>query len=82
LNGTKGLQKEDAGRPGHPVTIKTDENVEKMGILMRTDRRLGTGMIAEVLNMDKDMVRIVITANLNVKKCVPKSSQMVRQFLA
>jgi hypothetical protein len=44
---------EDGERPGRPVTMKSDENVEKMRTLVRTDRRLGIRMIAEELRMDK-----------------------------
>jgi hypothetical protein len=40
-------------RPGRPVTVKTDENVERVRILVRTDRRLGIRTIAEEMNMDK-----------------------------
>jgi hypothetical protein len=38
---------EDDERPGLPVTMKTDENVEQVRDLVRTDRRLGIIMIAE-----------------------------------
>jgi hypothetical protein len=44
---------EDDERPGRPVTMKTDENVENVVTLMRIDIRLGIRMTAEVLNMDK-----------------------------
>jgi len=44
---------EDEERPGRPVTIKPDKNVEKMRTLVTTDCRLGIKTIAEVLNMDK-----------------------------
>jgi len=43
-------------RSGRPVTTKTDENVEKVRTLVRTDR-LGIRMIAEGLNMDKETGR-------------------------
>jgi hypothetical protein len=39
-------------------------------------------MRAEELNMDKETVRQISTTNLNMKKCVPKLTQRIRQFLA
>jgi hypothetical protein len=51
-----------------------DENwskCEKVRILIRTDSHLGIRMVAEELNMDKEMVRKILTTNLNIKNvCV------------
>jgi hypothetical protein len=69
-------------RENGPVTMKTDKNVGKVRNLMRTDRRLGIRMTAEGLNMDKQTARKILTTNLNMKECMPKWSQRVRQFLA
>jgi hypothetical protein len=44
---------EDDERPGHPVTMKTNENVEKVRTLVRNDR-LSIRMIAKELNVDKE----------------------------
>jgi hypothetical protein len=43
----------DDERPGRPVRMKTEENVEKVRTFVSTDRRLGIRMIAEELNTDK-----------------------------
>jgi len=67
LNGTRGSQKEDKMWSGRPVTMKTDDNVEKVRTLVRTDRRLCIIMIAEELNMGKEMVRQLLRTNLNMK---------------
>jgi orotate phosphoribosyltransferase-like protein len=64
-------------RPGRPVIMKTDENVEKVRTLMRTGRSLGIRMIAEELNMGIETVRQIVTTNLNMKK-VPKWPQRIR----
>jgi hypothetical protein len=40
-------------RSGSPVTMKTDENVEKVRTIVRTDRHIGIRMTAEELNVDK-----------------------------
>jgi hypothetical protein len=58
---------EDGERPAQPVTMKTDDSVEKVRTLVRRDRRLDIIMIAEELNMDKEMVRQILTTNLNMK---------------
>jgi hypothetical protein len=55
---------EDDERPGRPVTMKTDENVDKVRTLVRTDRRLSIRMIAEEFNVDKETVRQILTENL------------------
>jgi hypothetical protein len=52
--------------------MKTDENVGKVRTLVRTDRRLGTRVIEEELNMDKGTVRRTSTADLNTEKLCPK----------
>jgi hypothetical protein len=63
-------------RSGHPVTMKTDENVEKVRTLGRTDR-LGIRMTAEEVNMDTERARRILRTNLNMKnvcaKMVPKN---------
>jgi hypothetical protein len=67
----------DDERPRRPVTMKTDENVDKVRTLIRNDRRLSIGMIAEELNVDKGTVRQILTENLKIKnvcaKMVPKN---------
>jgi DNA-directed RNA polymerase sigma subunit (sigma70/sigma32) len=58
---------EDDERPGHPVTMKTDENVDKVRTLVRNDRRLSIRMVADELNVDKETVRQILTENLKMK---------------
>jgi predicted transcriptional regulator len=45
---------EDDERLGRPVTMKTDENVDRVRTLVRNDRRLSIRTIAEELNVDKE----------------------------
>jgi orotate phosphoribosyltransferase-like protein len=54
------------------VTMKTDENVEKIRTLIRTDHCLVIRMIAEELKMDRETVRQILTTNLNMKKVCAK----------
>jgi hypothetical protein len=58
----------DDKRPGRSVTIKTYENVEKVRTLVRTDPRLSIRMTAEELNVDKETVRQILSADLNMRK--------------
>jgi predicted transcriptional regulator len=68
---------EDDERPGHPLTMETDENVDRVRTLVRNDCRLSIRMIAEGLNVDKETVRQILTENLKMKnvcaKMVPKN---------
>jgi predicted transcriptional regulator len=59
-------------RPGRQVTMKTNENVDKVRTLVRNDRRLSIRMIAEELNVDEETVRQILTENLKMKKVCAK----------
>jgi hypothetical protein len=62
----------DDEQHGHPVTVKTDENVGKVRTLVRNDRRLSIRMTAEELNVDKETVRQILTENLKMQMCMPR----------
>jgi hypothetical protein len=64
---------EDDEQPGRPVTMKTDENVDKVRTLVRNDRRLSIRMIAGEFNVDKETVRQIKTENLEMKKVCAKT---------
>ncbi|GFU04817.1 protein GVQW3 [Trichonephila clavipes] len=68
--------RQDDSRPGRPSTSKTDENVEKVDSLIRSDHRLSIRAIAETVNIDKECVRQILHDNLNMQnvcaKMVPK----------
>jgi len=59
-------------RPGRQVTMKTDENLENMRTIVKTDRSLGIRMIADGLDLDNETVRHMLTTNLNTKKVCAK----------
>jgi hypothetical protein len=44
----------DGERTGCPKTDRTDENVEKVRKLIRSDRQLSVRMMAEELNLDRN----------------------------
>lgn len=52
--------------------MKTDENMEKVRTAVRTDCHLGIRISAEELSMDKDMIRQILTTNLNMQKVCAK----------
>ncbi|KAJ8943044.1 hypothetical protein NQ318_022588 [Aromia moschata] len=58
------------------TTLKTDENIEKFGKLIREDRRLSIRGLAEITGIDKEYVRQILHESFNkVKVCakmVPK----------
>jgi hypothetical protein len=63
---------EDDEHPGRPSTSKTKENIEKISETVWKDRRLSTQMIAEMVNMNKEMVRQILHNQLNMRKVCAK----------
>lgn len=63
---------EDDSRPGRPSTSKTDDNVEKVANLIRSDRRLSIRAVAESVGIDKECVRQILRDNLNMRKVCAK----------
>ncbi|GFV60152.1 putative mariner transposase [Trichonephila clavipes] len=71
---------EDDSRPGCPSTSKTDENVEKVASLIRSNRRLSIRAIAETVNIDKECVRQILHDNLNMQKVCAKMVPKILTF--
>jgi hypothetical protein len=63
---------EDDKRPGSPSASKTEENVEKIIEIVWKDRRLSIRMIAEMVNMDREMVRQILHDQMNMRKVCAK----------
>jgi len=59
-------------RSGRPSTSKTDNNVDIVGALVRSDRRLTVRMIASDLNLNHTTVRQILTEELAMKKFFAK----------
>jgi hypothetical protein len=53
--------------------VKTDENVEKVRILVRTGHHLDMRVITEQLNVDTERVGPILTTNLNMEKVGEKA---------
>jgi hypothetical protein len=58
--------------PGRPHTSVTANNIEKVRDVIRKDRRLGFRAIAEMVNLDRESVRLISKEELNVKKVCAK----------
>ncbi|GFV59355.1 protein GVQW3 [Trichonephila clavipes] len=71
---------EDDSLPGRPSTSKTDENVEKVVSLIRSDRRLSIRAIAETVNIDKECVWQILHDNLNMQKVCAKMVPKILTF--
>jgi hypothetical protein len=54
----------DDERTGRPKTHRTDENVEKVWKLIRSDRRLSVRMMAEELNLGRETVRKILSEDI------------------
>ena len=61
----------DEPRSRRPSTLKTDKNVEKVRVLVGSDRRLTVWMIARELNLNHTTVHQILTQELAMRKlCV------------
>ena len=64
-------QVEDELRAGRP-TSKTDDNVERVRSLVRSDRRLTLRMISSQLNLNRFTVHQILTQDLDMRKVCTK----------
>lgn len=71
---------EDDSRPGRPSTSKTDDNIEKIGNLVRSDRQLSIRTIAETVGIDKESVRQILHNNFNMQKVCAKMVPKILTF--
>lgn len=71
---------QDDSRPGRPSTSKTDDNIEKIGNLIRSDRRLSIRAIAETVRIDKESVRQILHNNFNMQKVCAKMVPKILTF--
>ncbi|KAJ8962851.1 hypothetical protein NQ318_001251 [Aromia moschata] len=64
-------------RPGRPSTSKTDENIEKIGELIREDRRLSNRGLSEITGIDKECVRQILHESFNMRKVYAKMVKLL-----
>jgi hypothetical protein len=53
---------------GQPKSQRTDANVDRVRTLVHSDQRLGTRLIAEELNMNKETLQQIITDDLEMRR--------------
>ena len=65
-------QVEDEPRAGRPSTSKTDDNVERVRSLVRSDRQLTLRMISSELNLNWFTVHQILTQGMEMRKMCAK----------
>jgi len=65
-------QVEDEPRAGRASTSKTDDNVERVRSLVRSDRRLTWRIISSELNLNRFTVHQILTQELDMRKMCTK----------
>ncbi|UYV75692.1 hypothetical protein LAZ67_13001035 [Cordylochernes scorpioides] len=61
----------DEPRSVRPTTARTDENVDRVLEVLRTNRRLSTQQIADTLHMSTFVVQLIVTEDLQMRKTNP-----------
>ncbi|UYV78666.1 hypothetical protein LAZ67_16002325 [Cordylochernes scorpioides] len=62
-----GIWTNDDEAPGRPTTARTDENVDRVLEVLRTDRRLSIQQIADTLHMSTFVVHGIVTEDLQMQ---------------
>ncbi|UYV83903.1 hypothetical protein LAZ67_X000562 [Cordylochernes scorpioides] len=62
----------DEPRSGRPTTARTDEDVDRVLEVLRTDRRLSIQQIADTLHMSTFVVHGIVTEDLQMRKVCAK----------
>jgi len=65
-------QVEEKPRAGRPSTLKTDDNVERVRSLLRSDYRLTLRMISSEINLNQFTVHQILTQDLGMRKVCAK----------
>ena len=59
---------EDEERSGHPSTSKTQENIDRVSEMIRSNRRLTIRETSEDLNISYGSVQKILTTDLNMRR--------------
>ena len=62
----------DEERSGKPATSRTEESIAKVRQIVRENRRLTVGSIAEQVNIDRETVRKILTEDFDMRKFCAK----------
>ena len=63
---------ENDPRSGRPFTTKTDKNIVRVKQMVRSDRRLTIRMIADNLDLNRELVRNILLHDLGMRKVCAK----------
>ena len=66
---------EDDPRAGRPSTSKTDDNMERVRSLVRSDRRLTLRMISSQLKLNRFTVHQILIQDFDTRKMCAKMVQ-------
>ncbi|GFW95483.1 protein GVQW3 [Trichonephila clavipes] len=69
----------DEPRSGRPTTARTEENVDRVRGILRTDHRLSIQQIADTLHMSTFAVHGIVTEDLQMRKVCAKLVPKVKQ---
>jgi hypothetical protein len=71
---------EDEQRSRRPSATQKCDNTARIGELVRSDRRLTVKMTADVLNMNRETVTLILTEELGVRQiCAKMVTRNLRQ---
>jgi len=62
----------DEERSGRPATSRTEENIAKICQIVGENRQLTVRSIAEQVNIDREIVRKILTEDLDMRKVCAK----------
>ena len=65
-------QVEDEPHTGRPSTSKTNDNVERVRSLVRSDRQMTLRMISSELNLNRFTIHKILTQDLDIRKVCAK----------
>ncbi|UYV68186.1 hypothetical protein LAZ67_5003296 [Cordylochernes scorpioides] len=68
----------DEPRSGRPTTARTDEDVDRVLEVLRTDRRLSIQKIADTLHMSTFVVHGIVTEDLQMRKVCAKIVDLIQ----
>ncbi|UYV69510.1 hypothetical protein LAZ67_6003859 [Cordylochernes scorpioides] len=71
----------DEPRSGRPTTARTDEDVDRVLEVLRTDRRLSIQQIADTLHMSTFVVHGIVTEDLQMRKKARMSKSRIKTMI-
>lgn len=63
---------EDDPKSGRPSLTRTDDNIDRVNELVRSDRRMTVRMMAEELGLNRESIRTILVEDLEMRKVCAK----------